>query len=70
MVLESQIGEFVFLNLRVRSQSHKRGCLCGANLRKKESMNSKLAYGHVSKLLLEAAINLGLNLIVNTLILL
>ena len=27
VVLESQIGEFVLLNLWVRSQSHKRGCL-------------------------------------------
>ena len=36
----------------------------------KESVNSKLARGHVSKLLLEVAIDLGLNLIVKTSILL
>ena len=33
-------------------------------------MDSKLAHGHVSKLLLEVAIDLGLNMIVKTLILL
>ena len=36
----------------------------------KESMDSELARGHVNKLLLEVAINLGLNLIVKTSILL
>ena len=36
----------------------------------KESMDSKLAHGHVSKLLLEVAIDFGLNLIVKALILL
>ena len=33
-------------------------------------MDSKLAHGYVSKLLLEVAIDLGLNMIVKTLILL
>ena len=70
MVLESQTGEFVFLNLRVRSQSHKRGCLCGANPREKGSVDSKFARSRVNKLLLKVTIDLGLNLIVNTSILL
>ena len=48
----------------MESQSHKHGCLCGANPREKESMDSELAYGRVSKLLLKVAIDLGLNLIV------
>ena len=48
----------------MRSQSHKCECLCGTNLRKKESMNSELARGRVRKLLLEVAIDLWLNLIV------
>ena len=52
------------------SQNYKRGCLCVANLREKESMDSKLACGRVSKLLLEVAIDLRLNLIVRTSILL
>ena len=51
------------------SQSHKRGCLCGANLREKESVDLKLTRGRVSKLLLEVVIDLGLNLIVKTSIL-
>ena len=51
------------------SQSHKRGCLCGANPREKESMDSELACGRVSKLLLQIAIDLKLDLIVKTLIL-
>ena len=59
------------------SQSHKRGCLCGANPREKESMDprekesmdSELACGRVSKLLLQVAIDLKLDLIVKTLIL-
>ena len=51
------------------SQSHKHGCLCGANPRGKESVDSKLARGCVRKLLLEVAIDLGLNLIVKTSIL-
>ena len=45
------------------SQSHKYGCLCAANPRKKESVDSKLAHGRVSKLLLGVAIDLGLNLL-------
>ena len=45
------------------SQSHKRGNLCYANPRKKESVDLELARGHVSKLLLEVAIDLGLNLL-------
>ena len=51
------------------SQNHKHGCLCGANPREKESMDSEFARGRVSKLLLEVAIDLGLNLIVKILIL-
>ena len=47
----------------MESQSHKHGCLCAANPRKKESVDLKLAHGHVSKLLLEVAIDLGLNLL-------
>ena len=54
----------------MRSQSHKRGCLCGANPREKESVDSKFAHDCVSKLLHEVAIDLGLNMIVKTLILL
>ena len=46
------------------SQSHKRECLCATNLNEKESVDLKLACGHISKLLLEVAIDLGLNLIV------
>ena len=53
----------------MRSQSHKRGSLCGANPRGKESVDSELAHGCVRKLLLEVAIDLRLNLIVKTLIL-
>ena len=48
----------------MESQSHKHGYLCGANPRENESMDSELAYGRVSKLLLKVAIDLGLNLIV------
>ena len=33
----------------VGSQSHKSGCLCGANPRENESMDSELARGRVSK---------------------
>ena len=44
-------------------------CLCAANPREKEFVDSKLACGHISKLLLEVAIDLGLNLIVKVLIL-
>ena len=51
------------------SQSHKRGCLCGANPRENESVDLEVTYGRVSKLLLEVAIDLGLNLIVKILIL-
>ena len=42
--------------------------MCGANPRKKEFVESELTCGHVSKLL-EILIDLGLNLIVKTLIL-
>ena len=45
------------------SQSHKRESLCSANPREKESVDLELARGHVSKLLLEVAIDLGLNLL-------
>ena len=48
------------------SQSYKHGCLCKANLKEKEFVDLKLAHGCVSKLLLEVAIDLGLNLIVKT----
>ena len=51
------------------SQSHKRGCLCGANPREKVSVDSEFARGRVSKLLLEVAMDLELNLIVKTSIL-
>ena len=51
------------------SQSHKRGCLCGANPIGKEFVDSELARGCVKKLLLEVIIVLGLNLIVKTSIL-
>ena len=44
----------------MESQSHKRECLCATNLNEKESMDLKLACGHISKLLLEVAIDLGL----------
>ena len=52
------------------SQSHKRGHLCGANPREKKSVDSELVRGRVSKLLLKVAIDLGLNFIVKTSILL
>ena len=42
----------------------KRGCLCGANPRENESVDLEVTYGRVSKLLLEVAIDLGLNFIV------
>ena len=45
------------------SQSHKRECLCATNPREKEFVDLELAHDHVSKLLLEVAIDLGLNLI-------
>ena len=51
------------------SQRHKHGCLCAANPRKKEFVDSKFAHGRVSKLLLEVAIDLGLNINVKTSIL-
>ena len=51
------------------SQSHKQWCLCAANPREKEFVDSKLARGRISKLLLDVAIDLGLNLIVKTSIL-
>ena len=69
MVLDSQTEEFVLLSLWVGSQSHKRGCLCKANPKEKEFVDSELASGCVSKLLLEVAIDLGLNMIVKTSIL-
>ena len=53
----------------MKSQSHKCGCLYGANPRKKKYVDSDLAHGHVSKLLLHVAIDLRLNLIVKTSIL-
>ena len=37
VVLESQTGEFVLLNLWVGSQSHKRGCLCFAKAKERSS---------------------------------
>ena len=43
--------------------------MCDANPREKESMDSELARGCVSKLLLEVAIDLGLNPLVKTSIL-
>ena len=36
---------------------------CAANPKKKESMDSELTRGHVSKLLLKVAIDLRLNLL-------
>ena len=60
--------QVVIKNLWAGSQSYKRGCLCGANPRNEEFVESKLACGHASKLL-EIVIDLGLNLIVKTLIL-
>lgn len=51
------------------SQSHKRGCLCAVNLKKKKFVDSELTHGRVNKLLLEIAIDLRLNLIVKTSIL-
>ena len=47
----------------MRSQSHKRECLCATNLREKESVDLELIHGRVSKLLLEVVIDLGLNLL-------
>ena len=66
VVLETQTREFVLLNLWVGSQSHKCGCLCKANPKEKEFMDSELARGRVNKLLLEVEIDLGLNMIVKT----
>ena len=51
------------------SQSHKCEYLCKANPKEKESMDSEFTRGRVNKLLLEVAIDLGLNLIVKILIL-
>ena len=48
----------------MRSQSHKHGGLCYANPRETEIVDLEIARGHVSKLLLKVAIDLGLNLIV------
>ena len=45
------------------SQSHKRGSLYTTNPREKESMDSELARGRVSKLLMEKTIDLELNLL-------
>ena len=44
-------------------QSHKHRSLSSANPREKESMDSELARGRVSKLLLEVTIDLGLNIL-------
>ena len=52
------------------SQSHKCGCLSIANPREKEYVDSELARDHVSKLLLDVVIDLGLNLVVKISILL
>ena len=52
------------------SQSHIRGSLCSANPREKESVDSEPTHGCVNKLLLEVGLDLGLNLIVKTSILL
>ena len=54
----------------MKSQSHKQGGLCWCKSKKKESVNSELARGCISKLLHEVAIDLWLNLNVKTLILL
>ena len=43
---------------------------CVLQIQEKESVDLELAHGRVSKLLLEVVINLGLNLIVKTSILL
>ena len=43
------------------SQSHKCGSLCSANPREKEFVDLELVRDRVSKLLLEVAIDLGLN---------
>ena len=51
------------------SQSHKRESLCATNPREKVFVDSKLARGRVNMLLLEIAIDLGLNLIIKTSIL-
>ena len=45
------------------SQSHKRGSLYFADPREKEFVDSELARGSVIKLLLEVAIDLGLNIL-------
>ena len=45
------------------SQSHRRGSLCFANPREKEFVDSELVRCRVSKLLLEVAVDLGLNLL-------
>ena len=47
----------------MESQSHKCGSLYFANPREKEFVGSEFARGSVSKLLLEVAIDLGLNLL-------
>ena len=47
----------------MESQSHKRGSLCTTNPKEKESMDSELARGRVSKLLMEKTIDLELNLL-------
>ena len=45
------------------SQSHKRGSLCASNPREKKFVDSELARDRVSKLLLEVAIDLELNIL-------
>ena len=44
--------------------------VCVLQIQEREYVNSKLVRGHVNKLLLEVALDIGLNLIVKTSILL
>ena len=54
----------VIWNLWVESQSHKKGCACVLLIQEeKESVDSELICGHVSKLLHKVALDLGLNLL-------
>ena len=53
----------MLLNLLVGSQSHKCGSLCFKKFTREESLDLNLARGHVSKLILEVALDLGLNLL-------
>ena len=71
MVLESQTKEFVLLKpLSGISKSQAWVLVLLQIQEERESVDSELAHGRVSKLLLEVAIDLGLNLIVKTSILL